>query len=262
MTEKNQATPPEEKEPVKVTFSFPQLFGSALAAATVAFVGSSLGTAGTIIGAALASVVGAVAGTLYTAGLDRTGRHLGTVMRRGWDRVRGADPSVDVEPGDGLDLVIEEHDPGTMAPVPSGVVHPAPARTWRVFWLRTAVATLAIFAVAFVAITIFEVTLGRAFDGQPGTTVGQVVRPRPAPSTTQPDPSPSPTATASATPTPQPTVTPSATPTPSVTVAPTPTPTTSVAPTTPPASQPTPTASAPQTDQPVASGQPASDSAA
>ncbi|MEA5055215.1 MAG: hypothetical protein VB093_17480, partial [Propionicimonas sp.] len=115
------AEEPDAKEPVKVTFSLPQLLGSAAAASTAAFLGSIFGTAGTIIGAAVASVVGAVAGTVYTAGLDRTGRHLFTVMKRGWERVRGADPSAEVE-GEGLELVVEQQDPGTMAPVPTGPV--------------------------------------------------------------------------------------------------------------------------------------------
>jgi hypothetical protein len=212
----DQPSPPDDKEPAKVSFSLPQMLGGALAAATVAYVGSSLGTAGTIIGAALASVVGAFAGTLYTVGLDRTGRRLGSVLKRGWERVRGEDPSVDVEPGEGLDLVIERHDPGTMAPVPDGVAH-AVRGTWRVVALRVGVAAVLIFALAFGAITIFELTLGRSLDGGAGTTVGQVARPRPAPSSAAPE---------SSTP-PQPSETPSDTPTtdPPATLEPDPTPT-------------------------------------
>lgn len=241
MSEKQQN---DDKQPVKVSFSLPQLLGSALAAATVAFIGSTLGTAGTIAGAALASVAGAVAGTVYTAGLDRTGRHLNTVMKRGWERVRGADPSVNVE-AEGLELVLEEHDPGTMAPVPPASAHPTQTRAWRAFALRVGIAAVAVFALTFVAITAFEVTFGRSLDGRPGTTVGQVVKPRPAPSSARPEPTPTPTATLTPTATPSP----SATQQPSVT--PTPDPTPSSTPTTTPP-EPTPT-QGPASEDPGAS---------
>ncbi len=210
---------PETREPVKVQFSLPQLVGSALAAATAAYLGSTLGTAGTIIGASLASIVGAVAGTLYTAGLDRTSRRVGTVMKRGWERVRGADPSAGVDPGDGIDLVVDHHDPGTMGPVPRGPVRDPGdrARTWRAVGRRVLVGAVAIFALAFVAITGLELALGRSLDGGSGTTVGQVTRPDRQP------PAPEPTPEPSATPTPTPTPSPTPTPTPSQTVAPEPT---------------------------------------
>ena len=49
-----------------------QLIGGSLAAATAAALGSRLGVVGTIVGAALVSVVSAVAGALYTQSLRRT----------------------------------------------------------------------------------------------------------------------------------------------------------------------------------------------
>ncbi len=221
-TKPRSAEEPDARRPVKVEFSVPQLLGSSLAAATAAFLGSTLGTAGTIIGAALASVIGAVAGTLYTAGLDRTGRRVGTVVKRGWQRVRGADPSAGVDPGDGINLVVEHHDPGTMGPVPSGPLRGSRerSRTWRAVGRRVLVGAAAIFALAFVAITGLELALGRSLDGGSGTTVGQVTRPRPAPSPA-PEPTEQPTTPApstSPTPTPEPTPepTPTTEPTPSV----------------------------------------------
>ena len=227
------------KEPVKVQFSLPQLLGSALAAATAAYLGSTLGTAGTIVGAGLASIVGAVAGTLYTAGLDRTTRRVGTVVKRGWERVRGTDPSADLEEDAEGELLVEFHDPGTMGPVPDGPDGSPEerARTWRAVGRRVAVAALAIFALAFVAVTGLELALGRSLDGGSGTTVGQVTRPRPQPSSA-PEPSDEPSAPVpSATPT---TTLPEPTPT---TTRPTPTPTTPsstpVEPTPTPTSEPT-----------------------
>ncbi|HEX4702448.1 MAG TPA: hypothetical protein VH352_10010 [Pseudonocardiaceae bacterium] len=47
-----------------------QLIATALAAITAAFLGSRLGTAGTIIGAGMASIVSTVAGALYQHSLD------------------------------------------------------------------------------------------------------------------------------------------------------------------------------------------------
>jgi hypothetical protein len=225
------------KEPAKLSFSLPQLVGSAAAAMTVAYVGSSLGTAGTIFGAALASVVGAVAGTVYTAGLDRTGRRLGSVMERGWTRIRRADPELDEEVG--LD--------GEAAPAaagsPSGGVEPPhdKGRTWRRVSLRVLTAAAAIFAVSFVAITGWELATGQALDGGKGTTVGQVVRPERTP-TAEPEPEPTPseptvseTPTAEVTPTeptpePSESMTPEPTPTPTETVEPTATPTPAISP--------------------------------
>lgn len=229
--EPDQKPDGQPKEPAKLSFSLPQLLGSGAAAATVAFIGSSLGTAGTIFGAALASVLGAVAGTIYTAGLDRTGRRLGTVMQRGWDRIRRADPELD----EGED--VPSSDPGAADPEPPH----GKGRTWRRVLTRTLLAAVAIFAVAFVAITGWELVTGRTLDGKDGTTVGQVVQPErspkptPAPSeptasTTAPEPTPTPTPTPSETPV-EPSPSPTPTPTPSETVEPTPTPTPTATPT-------------------------------
>ena len=89
MTQDEKGTP--EKEPIKVAFSVPQIAGGALAAATAATIGSQLGVAGTIVGAAVASVVGGVAGTLYSAGLDRTHRKVTEAIHRGYEKVRTED---------------------------------------------------------------------------------------------------------------------------------------------------------------------------
>ncbi|MDQ7992886.1 MAG: hypothetical protein AAGC63_06930, partial [Propionicimonas sp.] len=181
-------------------------------------------TAGTILGAALASVVGAVAGTVYTAGLDRTSRRLTTVMRRGWQRVQGEDPSAELEPGEGLDLVVEHHDPGTMAPVPTGRVVTARelARTRRAVGKRVLVGAVAIFTLTLVAITGFELATGYSLTGgSGGTTVTDAVRPQPSPSA-EPTPSEEPTPTPTPTPTETPTATPSPTPTPTPTPSETP----------------------------------------
>src|SRR6478735_6181158 len=64
--------PVEDKQKV-FDLSLTQVVGGALAAMTAAALGSTLGVAGTIAGAAFASVIAGVAGSLYTASI-RTGR--------------------------------------------------------------------------------------------------------------------------------------------------------------------------------------------
>lgn len=244
----------EKREPVKVSFSMPQIVGGALAAATAAAIGSQLGVAGTILGAAVASVVGGVAGTLYSAGLDRTHRKVTEAIHRGYAEVReGADYDPDaimhldadgsdtaalgnaVRPGeDGPTTTIDQPDPifrdeagatrvgaGTASPAsPDG--RPAPQRRRRRVWVVMALTTVAIFLAALVVITLVERGLGHALDGGDGTTVSQVTRSSPSASATA---SPTSTVTVTATPTPSPTAsdtpTPTPTPTESATLAPT-----------------------------------------
>jgi hypothetical protein len=62
----------ETKRKPFLDLSATQLIGGSLAAATAAALGSRLGVVGTIVGAALVSVVSAVAGALYTQSLRRT----------------------------------------------------------------------------------------------------------------------------------------------------------------------------------------------
>ena len=231
MTDKSTPEPEDnkapEKEPAKLSFSLPQLLGSAAAAATVAYIGSSLGTAGTIFGAALASVIGALAGTVYTAGLDRTGRRLGSVMQRGWERIRRGDPELD----ETAEAPASERSSGAEPPPDKG-------RTWRHVAVRVGIAAAAIFAVAFVAITAWELITGQALDGGDGTTVGQVVRPERSPSA-EPEPTPSETPTEAS---PAPSESPTPSPTPSESPTPAETPTETPTPVTPESTAPSPTA--------------------
>jgi len=65
---------PEEKpkSAKKLDLSLTQVIGGSLAAATAAALGSKLGVAGTIIGAAVVSVISAVAASIYTTSLRQT----------------------------------------------------------------------------------------------------------------------------------------------------------------------------------------------
>ncbi len=248
MTQDSKQVEPEEKEPVKVSFSLPQITGGALAAATAAALGAQLGVAGTIFGAAVASVIGGIAGTLYSAGIDRTHRRVTEAIQRGYERVREAqdrdgvptqvlgadDPAAThVLPGlgAGTEIFRQAADPTAVLPgtdstradlepiggATTGGRDGSSARVWKVMGITAA----AMFVLALVVVTALELGLGRSLDGSDGTTVSQVVRQRPA------DPKPRPTPTPTVV-TPAPTPTPSATtsePTPTASVDPTPTPT-------------------------------------
>lgn len=187
------------RDPIELTFSLPQLAGGALAAATAAAIGAQLGVAGTIIGAAVASLVGGVAGTLYSAGLDRTHRKVTTAI----SKRRAVIVQPDVSAADETLLLPagqDDTDPAdTLIDLPA-VGQPSRPRRRIGVWGTVAISTAAIFVLALVAISVVELGLGRALDGGSGTTVGQVVRP-PAPSKSAPVPSPSGTLTPSPTPT-------------------------------------------------------------
>ena len=72
-----------------LTLSVTALAAGALAAVTSAVIGSHLGTAGTLTGAALGSVIGAFSTALYTFGLQRTWHALGALTPRRANLVAG-----------------------------------------------------------------------------------------------------------------------------------------------------------------------------
>ncbi len=79
---------PAESDPATNTdhaleLSLTQILGSTGAAVTAAFLGSRLGVAGTLIGAALASVISVVGGALYTQSLKATRQRMAKVITGG-----------------------------------------------------------------------------------------------------------------------------------------------------------------------------------
>ena len=147
---------PESDEPSGLGLSLPQVAGSALAAVSAAVAASWLGVAGTIIGAALGSVVGTVGSAIYAQSL-----------RRGGDAVRRFRPS-----RDGHEVIIGE-----------------PAWRQRLAelpWRRIVVASALVLGLALATITLVEqiggkpvsdltgkrsgegTTIGRVFDGPRG----------------------------------------------------------------------------------------------
>ncbi|MET1007310.1 MAG: hypothetical protein ABWX96_17305, partial [Propionibacteriaceae bacterium] len=203
-------------KPAKVEFSASQIVGGALAAMTAAALGSRLGVGGTIIGAAVASIIAAVAGTLYTASLRHTQEKVKTVWT---GRVAGTNTPA------AIDRV-----PETLtwdlpqAPVAaSGAAKPPRAprdKRGKLPWKAVVVTALATFAIAAVALTGFELLSGNALSGGNGTTIGRVSEPRKA--ATSPSKKATPTKSESATPSESetPSETPSVEPAPSASEAP------------------------------------------
>jgi hypothetical protein len=149
--------------------SIPQLLGGALAAVTAAALGSQLSVAGTVVGAALASIITAVAGSLYTASLRRTHDKVKTVFWTG-------EPN-EVEEPTVMEIVSDRE--GHVAGQRSHLVAPEPdpsqgPRRPKLNWKRVVVAALAIFGIAAVSLTVVELVTGHALSGGQGTTFQQV----------------------------------------------------------------------------------------
>jgi len=144
---------PEDSRPerrIQLDLSPAQVAGGALAAATAAALSSGLGVAGTIAGAAVISLVTAVAGTLYTQSLRRTRTH-----------VRAAAALVTARRG-GIG-------PGPAAAQPAGRIALRPR--------RLVAGGLVVFCLAVAGITGFELITGHPLSGgAAGTTLGELTR--------------------------------------------------------------------------------------
>jgi hypothetical protein len=201
----SEQLPEAEEKPAKIDLSATQILGGALAAMTAAALGSRIGVAGTIVGAALASIVAGVAGALYTASLRHTKEKVKTVFN---GRIAGTQvpTSVDVVP----DWDMTEAHP---APMPAAPSSPSTRRKVALPWKGMLVGALTAFALAAVALTGFELLSGTALSGGQGTTIQQVSKSDKAPTK---EPTSKATAedseTPSETPSPQPSDTPSSTP--------------------------------------------------
>lgn len=247
MTETTTLTrPPEESAEPKsrlLEISATQLIGGALAAMTAAVIGARLGVAGTVLGAAIGSVVAGAAGSLYTASLKHTKSKLTSafVGRVGDTPVEVTTVPTDTTMGRTADGWPADGWPadGWTVPEPTAAIAPAssdpvaaaaphnqagteidaagrPATRWP--WKAILVSTAAVFLLAIAGITGFELVSGQAVSGGQGTTLTQVgegrsggtTTPVEAPST---ETSTSPTAEPSSTPSTETSVAPSSEPT-------------------------------------------------
>ena len=200
-------TNPDENRPddEQKTFdlSLTQIVGGALAAMTAAYLGSRLSVAGTVIGAAVASIVAGIAGSVYTASI----RHTRDKVRSVWTgRTSSVPTEVAVTRGSGSAGQDRGVTAASTAPVewqlpadtgsavaatpPSGAPEPPLWRTGR-FWKRMAIGAVATFALAVGAITGLELVSGQALSGGEGTTVTRVREGQPDRTTDKPSQSPS-----------------------------------------------------------------------
>jgi len=182
-----------------------QVMAGALAAVTAALLGSTLGVAGTVLGAGLASVVSTVGAALYLRSIQRTGQGVRSVRERAVARAG----TTAVAPA--------EQPPNEGRPGEAAARRPPPGRVGRP---RLIVGSVLAFALGMVVVTGVEWLRGEPLSGGDGTTVGGIVRAHPdgaderdeSPSPVTGDPSSTGDRTVTVTPTPTPT---SATPEPS-----------------------------------------------
>lgn len=165
----------------------PKTIAGTLAAVSAAVVGSYLGVAGTLIGAAVASVVGSVGTELYARFIQRGSKKIKSTFV--------AEPAAIGTPP----VAAAEYT------VPSE--EPVPSTPRKVRWARIAGVAGALFVLAMGTLTAYELISGRSVADAVGhktsssTTIGSAVRggngksdtPKPAPSESgSPSPSPSP----------------------------------------------------------------------
>jgi hypothetical protein len=168
--------------------------GGAFAAVSSAFLLSTLGAAGTIIGAALGSVIVTVGGALYSQGLARSHDRLAQVqtaamrkvgvaqadVRRAARHHRGGGEAVDGHLAQAEERLEDvKDDLGAMADEPTGP-------GWReglvlLPWKRISLIAAGLFATAVLAITAFELIAGQSVssitggsEGDDGPTISRI----------------------------------------------------------------------------------------
>lgn len=194
----------------------------ALAAVSTTVLLSTLGAAGTLLGAALGSIAATIGTALYSQGLDRSRERVRqlSALRTGAIPVRDGEREEPAPRGESVEPV------ESAEPVPAGWLD----RLRQIGWRRLLVPALALFLVVIVAVTVFELLAGRTLAstvrGQSGggTTISHVTKsggggsPSPTPPTGGATPTGTPgtgtsTPTPSVTPSSEPSDTPSADPT-------------------------------------------------
>src|SRR4029453_13755571 len=167
-TETSRQPDDKKAEKGQLGLSVTQIVGGALAAMTAAALGSQLSVAGTVVGAALARIIAAVAGPPYTASLRRTSDKVKTVFWTGQPN--------EVEEPTVIDIMTDNQ--GHILGQRSHLVSPEPEPPRKggpkLNWKRIVVAALAAFGIAAVSLTAVELVTGHALSGGGGTTFQQV----------------------------------------------------------------------------------------
>lgn len=149
----------EQAAPAKIFggINIPKVLAGALAAVTVAVLGSFLGVAGTLAGAAIASVVGSVGTEIYERSLKHGAKKLQTVV---------APTFVKAPAAMGTPEVAAAHEEDS----PSHTVAESQTRQRQIRWGRVAAAAIGVFVIAMGAITAFEFISGETVAGAVGAT--------------------------------------------------------------------------------------------
>jgi hypothetical protein len=222
----------------KVGINWVQVFSAALAAVSSTVLLSTLGVAGTLIGAAVGSFIASVGGALYSRGLaashQRVAVQAAALRRAAQARSHGPQGTAVMEPV--VEPVLDTHADPADAPTegaamadgagglppeeatdeePDALFHAEPGKPLP--WKRIALVAAALFVAVMVAVTAFELLTGKpvsAYTGgssDSGTTLFERHKDTPTPTPT-PSQSPSDSATSSSsTPSESPTVLPSGT---------------------------------------------------
>jgi len=164
-TQKRIMSEKQDKDSVRIS----QVLAGALAAITAAVLGSTMGVAGTVIGAGLASVVSTVGGAIYLRSIQRTRQGVRTVRakvvgRNGTTSVLVADLEEKPEP--------QEEEPGA-----GEETETQPPTERRLRWPVLVAGSVLAFALGMLVITGIEWVRGEPLSGGNGTTVGDVFRP-------------------------------------------------------------------------------------
>lgn len=153
-------------EPRSSPIDWPATFAGAAAAVTVALLLSTLGAAGTIIGAALGSVVATISSVLYKQGIESSRRRVVAVQSAALQRVNLADRDLRRAEGrpdvEGDDALLEEPD---AEPSDESV-----SRWKDLPWRRIALFTVAVFVAALIVISVIELIAGRSVSTITGGT--------------------------------------------------------------------------------------------
>jgi hypothetical protein len=140
-----------------------QVMAGALAAVTAALLGSTLGVAGTVLGAGLASVVSTVGAALYLRSIQRTGQGVRSVRDRAVARTGStAGAPAEQEPDE------SDEDVAARRPQAGRIGRPG-----------MIVGSVLAFALGMVVVTGVEWLRGEPLSGGEGTTVGGIVRTHP-----------------------------------------------------------------------------------
>lgn len=182
--DRTKADDTDSREPGKPGLSPAQVAAAALAAVTAAFLCSTLGVYGTVVGAGLLSVVTTVGSELFMRSLERTRAAAQLVAGRRKRRERQADLDKTVylpaPSREQLDEYAAMHQARERTRVLASSGEAENARERRQWWRRRGPVLAATSALAFVigmlVVTGYEGVTGKALSGDGSTTVSSIVR--------------------------------------------------------------------------------------